>query len=477
MRRLVVAAVMVTLSCAGTASSQSSGDPDAKTLLAKARAAMGFAAAGSGVLHFHVTIADQQNYQSDRTYPPFFDAFVDGEQWLAADTAVLRITSSLTYPGGNAFPSTALYAADRAAMLRNEQPVPLPQSQLRMRDLNAWAVIADWSAATDVRREARDETYRDYPRAVLTRTARGTQHRLLIDSKTGFPVKLEFVEPHYLWGQQRIEYVFSNWTAFGSLITNATSFRVADGQTEMSATFSRMELMDRAAAPALELAATGPAPDNPLFLQPSAPTVSHVGPRTLLLTNPGYTEAAALAGDEVFVFDATQAEQRAALDAEAIDKAFGAGHRINVIVTDLAWPHVAGVRYWVSRGATIIAHTAARPFLQRIVDREWTLHPDALEKKRQPLKFVGVDKTQSLASGAIALTPIDGAGSEVALIAYVPGDRFVWASDYIQTVSEPTVYTSEVFAAVTRAGWQPERTAAQHLPLTPWPTIAALQKR
>jgi hypothetical protein len=65
----------------------------------------------------------------------------------------------------------------------------------------------------------------------------------------------------------------------------------------------------------------------------------------------------------------------------------------------------------------------------------------------------------------------------VALIAYVARDHFVWASDYIQTVAEPTAYASEVYAAVTRVGWTAERTAAQHLRLTPWSMVAGLQKR
>ncbi len=59
---------------------------------------------------------------------------------------------------------------------------------------------------------------------------------------------------------------------------------------------------------------------------------------------------------------------------------------------------------------------------------------------------------------------------------YLVADHFLWASDYIQTVSEPTLYTSEIRRAVQRVGLQPERTAAEHLPLTPWSKIEELQK-
>ncbi len=35
---------------------------------------------------------------------------------------------------------------------------------------------------------------------------------------------------------------------------------------------------------------------------------------------------------------------------------------------------------------------------------------------------------------------------------YLVTDRFLWASDYIQTVAEPTAYTSEVWNAAQRDG-------------------------
>jgi hypothetical protein len=120
----------------------------------------------------------------------------------------------------------------------------------------------------------------------------------------------------------------------------------------------------------------------------------------------------------------------------------------------------------------------AQQFLQSIVDRHWTLAPDLLEQRRKTasLKFVGVDASYSLAGGAISVHPIDGIGSEVALMGYLVTDHFLWASDYIQTVNESTLYTSDVWRAVQRVGLHPERTAAEHLPLTPWSKILELRK-
>jgi hypothetical protein len=62
----------------------------------------------------------------------------------------------------------------------------------------------------------------------------------------------------------------------------------------------------------------------------------------------------------------------------------------------------------------------------------------------------------------------------VALLGWLRSDRFLWASDYIQTAAGPTEYTAEVRAAARRTGLVPERVAAEHLRLTPWATFDAM---
>ena len=54
--------------------------------------------------------------------------------------------------------------------------------------------------------------------------------------------------------------------------------------------------------------------------------------------------------------------------------------------------------------------------------------------------------TTILRSGAAAIFAIDGVGSEGALMAWIPGNQFLWASDYIQSTARPSAYTSEVAA-------------------------------
>jgi hypothetical protein len=465
---------------AGQAGAESATQ-NAVALLARAKEVMGFARVGQSVVHYHAVAATEQNYESDRTYPPFFSAMNVNEAWFDPQTGVDRVSTQTTFPGGGPYPlQVTIRDATRAFRQAEKNLNPLPAASMQSRYLNPWAVIRDWAAAGDAQVVGR-ELYRDYVRVVLARATRDGEQRLFLDPKTGFPVKLDLEENHYLWGQRRIEYLYSNWTLSGGLMVAGSSFRLADGHIEISQTTGEVQTIAKDAAPPMSLPeGTAQTPGTlSLFLQPIDPKTEQVGPKTYLLSNPGYTEAVTEVGDEVFLFDATQGEERAKKDGEVIAKLFPGYKKLTVVITDLAWPHVAGVRYWVANGARIIAHKAAREFLQSVVDRRWTLAPDLMEQRRgtAKLNFVGVDAASPLAGAAISLHPIDGIGSEVALMAYLAPDRFLWASDYIQTVAEPSAYASEVWRAAQRDGLHPERTAAEHLPLTPWAKIEALQKK
>ncbi len=445
-------------------------DRDPARLLAHAREVMGVGSgqqATSRVIHYRASSAREQAFQSDRTYPPFFSAMADQEIWFDPNSGVMRTQGTTVFPGSGPSPSPTLI----------DDGTHVPAT----RNLNPLAVIVDWSAAKDVHVVGVD-TYRDYPRIVLARGAGASEQRLFLDPKTGFPVKLEFTESHYLWGQRHIEYVWSNWLVKSGIVMPGSSFRLADGAIEISQTMGELTLVAADTAPSLAAPpppATEPA-KLPLFLQPIAPKPVQVGPDTWLLTNPGYSEAVTRVGDAIYVCDATQGEERARQDAEAIAKLFPSTGKstINVIVTDLAWPHVAGVRYWVSQGATIIAPRAARAFLEQVVARTWTLAPDTLERQRSngahptPMKFVAADEWRG---DGVRLVPIDGIGSEVALMVYIAADRFLWASDYIQTLDEPSLYAKEVLHAAEQAGLDPQRTAAEHLPLSDWSKVRLAQ--
>jgi hypothetical protein len=446
-------------------------------LLQHATEVMHLSRAAKSIIHYHSVTASEQNYQSDRTYPPFFSAMEVEEQWFDSQSGTERITTETTFPGGKPPISTTVTTSTRVYRLDQGVFTAMPLTSMATRYLNPAAVLHDW-IGSEVRFGG-SESYRDYPRYVLLRETPAGSQRLFLDPKTGFPVKLEMEEKHYLWGQRHIEYVYSNWILANSIILPGSSFRLADGDIELSRTTSDADLISTSAVPSQLPPQTAQAPPElPSFLEPIDPKITQIGPKTYLFTNPGYSEAVTEIGDEVFVFDATQGAERAEKDAALITQLFPESKKITVVITDLAWPHVAGVRFWVANGATIVSHAAARVFLESVINRRWTLTPDLLEQRRASVKlnFIPVDRELSLGGGAISLHAIDGIGSEVALMAYLPADDFLWASDYIQTTDTPTLYTSEVWQAAKRDGLHPGRVAAEHLPLTPWSKIEELQK-
>lgn len=170
-------------------------------------------------------------------------------------------------------------------------------------------------------------------------------------------------------------------------------------------------------------------------------------------------------------------QARAAADSAWIGRLFPGRHPVVLVVTDLAWPHIAGVRYWMAHGATLVSHGASRQFLTQVAERRWTLAPDALERRRGSagLRLRSVTSSLSLAGGAVEVRAIDGVGSEGGLMVYLPGERFLYAGDYIQPGgpdSFSATYAREVAAAVKRAVFTPERFAAMHVGLTDWNTLS-----
>jgi hypothetical protein len=348
-----------------------------------------------------------------------------------------------------------------------------------LRPLNVWAVIGDWRNDPTVRIVERC-TYRDYPRLVLQRRgARGTE-RLFIDEKSGFPVKLERDEPHYLWGQNRVEYVYSTWQRVGDAAFPGVSFRLVDGRTNVERNLSSISLVSPDSAPRLAVPEStremGFAVEP--FLRPLNPDTIRLGAAAFLLKNPGYAEMVVLARDTVFIFDATQGEQRARLDSGWIGRLFPGKHPIALIVSDLAWPHIAGVRYWAAQGVPIYAHRAAVRMIDSVVARRWTVGPDLLEraKKRRAPRIIPVTDTLRLAGGDLLLFAIDGVSSEVALAGFDGGDGLLWASDYIQDSSAPSMYLDEMCHALVRVHRTPERVVAEHLTVTPWAVLRPLAR-
>jgi hypothetical protein len=454
---------------------------DAAAALRDALAALGATGDAPFVLHLRLSEATVEDYQSDRSYPPFFLAVASRESWYQPATGVLRSRGRMTWPGGE-FPLDQTLNGPAATFLAGDSIAPAPAAHgpaVTIRDLDPWPLLYDWSAADRVTVVGRCRV-RDYLRLVLQRAGPYGPERLALDPASHLPISLEREEPHYLWGQVAVAYVWSNWERSGSVTVPLTSFRLVDGRAEISRTVSELGAVPVDSAPPMTVPATtaAMAPLPPAFLTPTPPDSARVSESVRLLANRGYREGVALLGDTLYLLDATQGEARARADSAVIARMFPGRHPVVLVVTDLAWPHIAGLRYWVARGATVVSHPASRPFLERVLARRWTRTPDLYERRRATarFRFVPVGDSLALAGGRLRLYPIDGLGGEGGVMAWLADDRLLWAGDYIQTVQQPSTYASDVWRAAQRAGLRPTRAAAQHLPPTPWSTIDSLAR-
>lgn len=452
-----------------------------RAILERARDVMGVRAAGERVLRFHAAQYSVALEQSDRWYPPYLALMANQDYWIDPRTGAERIAADGTWPGTGGARQESLIVQDTTWLVRDTLYFRSSQQARTVRSLDPWAVVLAWLRDPSIR-HAGECRYRDYWRTVLARGPEGDPERLFLDPKSGYPVKLDFEEPHFLWGQRQVEYVYSTWitTADGGGSYPGAAFRLEDGFTKTSQTVSggSLVLAERSGAPSLDPAEAlrrRPAPPSTVSFLDEPPDTVRVSANTLLLRTRAYTETITLQGDTVYLLDATSGETRARGDSALIEAAFPGHHPVTVVVTDVAWPHIAGLRFWVARGARVITHTASGPFLQQVTAHRWTRSPDALEASTAPrgeaMRLTTVSDSLVLANGAVRLYPIDGAASEGALIAWIPADRYLWASDFVQTVSEPSQYASEVRDAVLRVGIVPTRFAAEHMELTEWAAL------
>lgn len=428
-----------------------------------------------GAVVFEGSESSIQFYQSDRPYPPYIGA-----------TSSIRFTFDpasgterrLTMPPGGAPGRSVLMTPTAAFGIRGDTTlIPIPrfyEFYEPSRFLNPLAVLADWRSE-DVTVVATCD-FRGYPRVVLSRGRTG--ERLYLQTGSAVPVKYERIEPHYLWGQVLAEYVYTTWWQAGPVMLPVTTARYIDGVEELhrDLDFSSQSLGETvplaSAWPALPVPAVDQRASTGWLSTPQPVDTVRVGDNTYLLTTPTYTHAVTMAKDTVFLFDATTAEWRSQADSAWIAKLFPGRHAMVLVVTDLAWPHIAGVRFWAARGAAIATHPLSIPFLTRVIDRRWELTPDIRNTTLpQTPSMLPIGSRQSFGGGAVHLAPIDGVASEGALMAWLPSAKFLWAGDYIQSATSPTVYAREVISATQREGFTPVQAAAQHLKLTAWSTI------
>ncbi|HEX5437960.1 MAG TPA: hypothetical protein VFW98_12420 [Gemmatimonadaceae bacterium] len=457
------------------------GQASAAAWVERAIVAMGVPSDSQHVLHYRVSIAHELADESDRPYPPFVQTFSREEHWFDPATGVERRQSA-------AGKVDFLSGRHASFNMSGAKPVAAPRangSLVASHAFNPWNVLSSWQHDSSVR-VLGVCPYLDFDRVVVTRRGTLGEERLYLDSASAFPLKLETTELNYFLGPVHARYLYSAWWNIAPYAYYPISvIKQTDGlgQDTHTVFFGDGALVPRDSAPSLALpagAALMPMIPPPRFGTEPTDTV-RIGPQAFLLANHAFTSVIALAADTVYLFDAPGGEARARHDSTWIPRLFPGRHPVELVLLNPIWPHIAGVRFWVAAGARVVAPRLAQTLVRRAVVRRWTEHPDRLEQRRLrgdsvALHIAEVTNARTLAGGAVRLYALHGIASEGLLMAWLPRDRFLWASDRIQDVMHPSIYVSELLADVQRDGLQPAWTSGPHFHLIPWSEIQALDR-
>jgi hypothetical protein len=442
----------------------------AQAWLARADSAVGITSARGAVLRLAGSNAKYFTDESDRWYAPFVIYPSADTVWVDPATGVERAVASQTLFIRSA---RATFADGAVASARAHAAAWI------RRAFDPWAVLAEWRGDTAVRIAGR-RLYRDYSRVALTRPGRYGVDTLLLDERTAIPVALARTETHYFLGPIHVVYDYQTWfdVGRGALYPMSTT-RLIDGESAESRFVNLYTgggaLVPADSAPAIVVPDTAvrlAIDPHDLFAADPLDTIA-VGPGTYLLVNHGFTSVVSLQRDTIFILDTPSGQERARLEHERVAQLFPGQHPYVLVAMNAVWPHIAGMRYWVSQGAAVVASRPVVPYLHSVLDRRWTALPDDFERARARLRprIESVGDTALRAGGAIRLYPMDGINGETVLLAYIAPARFVWATDHIQIVNAHNILVDDVLKTAAHHALAPLLTSGPHFRAIPWDSL------
>jgi glyoxylase-like metal-dependent hydrolase (beta-lactamase superfamily II) len=104
-----------------------------------------------------------------------------------------------------------------------------------------------------------------------------------------------------------------------------------------------------------------------------------------------------------------------------------------LVLTHHHMDHTGGTRAYVAEGAEIVIPGQARPFVEKMIQAEYKLAPDALAQQPKPAKIVDVKDAMSLKDETIEINLINipNPHADGMIIAHVVGPNLVWVTDLI----------------------------------------------
>jgi glyoxylase-like metal-dependent hydrolase (beta-lactamase superfamily II) len=154
--------------------------------------------------------------------------------------------------------------------------------------------------------------------------------------------------------------------------------------------------------------------------------------------------------DHLIVVEAPLFEERSVAVIRALEERFPGKPIKHLVVTHFHFDHSGGIRAYVAKGATILAHESILPFINDMIRRPHTLRPDSLEearKKSTVSQSVGrISPVQVLTDGErrVEVRDIPSDHATGMTIVHLPKEKIVFVSD-LYSPPGPTPNPSVIF--------------------------------
>lgn len=347
-------------------------------------------------------------------------------------------------------------------------------------------------AAADLR-ALPDERQQKVNQHVVAFSWNGQKLRLFLNAWTDVPTMLEIVKNDASfghWGDVTERRWYSFWTLEkGGLLYPRQTTTEWNGFPFSDETVQVLKVDE----PVDDAAMTIPAETKAAFAEaakrPAPSPTAFDGSRAVALTDwlvevpSGYNIAIVKQPDGLVVFEGTTSNEHAANVMAFAQERFPGMKVKAVVTTSDAWPHIAGMREWVAEGVDVYALDLNVSILTRFIDAPHSIVPDRLERNRRAPKFHPVSSRTVIGSGdtRIELFPARGEIGERMMLAWLPGARTLYSSDFIQR-NRPGSATPffmpkmlmEVQTAANREGLTGiTQVFGMHLTPTPWADVVA----
>jgi glyoxylase-like metal-dependent hydrolase (beta-lactamase superfamily II) len=138
-----------------------------------------------------------------------------------------------------------------------------------------------------------------------------------------------------------------------------------------------------------------------------------------------------------------------------------------VVNTHHHFDHSGGIRAAVAEGLTVVTHEINGPFMEEIVRRPHTTHPDTLMRNPQPLtlELVMRDEVYELGGGRQTLQLVrifEDEHSAGILMGYLPRERILIEVDAYSPASRAAPFAANLLKNVDDMGWEVDRIVPLH---------------